>query len=265
MPRRTPALYIGLLCLAAGGTSTARAETLLLPAAADATLYEVAVGDMETANSRGEHLFAGRIATSERRRALLRFDLSAVPAGATITSAQLSLSLTRDPPNGTPITMRLVPVTAAWSEGPTDAGSPGGNGVLASAGDPTWTQRAFPATPWLAPGGDFVDVASASTQVNTVARYQWGPGAGMTAQIQAWLDQPAINRGWLLIADEAAGNTTARRFASRESATPADRPELRIEYTGGVPLPQAPSGIPALSAWAAALLVLVLMLTRRRT
>ncbi len=227
----------------------ADADTLLLDATADTSLYEVPAGDPETANSLGEHLFAGRIASGERRRLLLRFNLGAIPAGATVTSAQLSLSLTRDPPGVLPaVNFSLFPVTADWGEGSSDAGSPGGNGIAATAGDPTWTQRAFPSSAWSTAGGDIAASASAVTSANGLARYQWGSTTAMVSVVQSWVDTPSSNFGWMLIADEAAGNLTARRFASREAADIATRPQLRIEFTpGGVGPPQLASSIPTLS------------------
>lgn len=242
--RLCAALSLLVLC------TTGRADTLAIEPAADAALYEVPSGDPETANSRGEHLFAGRILSGERRRALLRFNLASIPAGSVVNSAQLSMSLTRVPP-GTlpPISMSLFPVTSGWSEGSSDAGSPGGNGVAATTGDPTWSQRAFPATAWGTAGGDFSTPASAVVAVNGLARYQWGSTAGMVSAVQSWVDVPASNRGWILVADETAGNTTARRFASREMVDAAARPQLLIDYTpGGTgPGPQIVSAIPLLS------------------
>ena len=242
-------------------SASAEADVLLLDAAADTSLYEVPVGQPETANSSGEHLFAGRIASGERRPTLFRFNLSAIPAGATITSTQLSLSLTRNPPGVLPpVNFSLFPVTASWGEGSSDAGSPGGNGVAATTGDPTWTQRAFPASAWSTAGGDFSATASAVTAASGLARYQWGSTATMVSVVQSWLDTPSGNFGWVLIADEAAGNLTARRFASREAADITTRPQLRVEFTplGGGPQPAFPASIPSLS-WFGRFTLLVLV------
>jgi hypothetical protein len=239
---------VSLLCsgIAMGA---AQADTLVVEPAADTTIYEVAMGDSETANSRGVHLFAGRIVGGLRRRAMLRFDLSAIPPGSVVNSAQFSLSLTRVPPGTLPaVNFSLQPVTASWGEGSSDAGEPGGNGVLATAGDPTWAQRAFPATPWTLPGGDFFATASAVTSANGLGRYQWGSGTAMVSTVQDWVDSPANNFGWMLIADETAGDQTARRFASREATDANTRPQLSIDYTpGSIGPPAGPTGIPTLS------------------
>jgi hypothetical protein len=47
--------------------------------------------------------------------------------------------------------------------------------------------------------------------------------------VQAWLDTPANNFGWILIGDETT-NGTAKRFNSREHPTPDNRPQLTIAF-----------------------------------
>lgn len=259
----------GLLVLFGLGSMIAsvHADTLVVEPSADTSLYEVAMGDAETANSRGAHLFAGRIIGSLRRRALLRFDLSAIPPGSTVNSAQFSLSLNRVPPGMLPaVNFSLQPMNAPWGEGSSDAGEPGGNGTPATAGDPTWTQRVFPSTPWVVAGGDFSAVASATTSANGVGRYQWGSSAAMVGTVQGWVDSPSSNYGWMLLADETAGDQTARRFASREATDASTRPQLSIDFTpAAVGPPSGPSAIPTLSLLGLAGLALLLFgLARRR-
>jgi hypothetical protein len=54
-------------------------------------------------------------------------------------------------------------------------------------------------------------------------------GPGLVADVQAWLDNPTGNFGWLLKADEAT-LATARRYDSRENSEPTFRPALTVEY-----------------------------------
>jgi hypothetical protein len=50
----------------------------------------------------------------------------------------------------------------------------------------------------------------------------------MTARVQAWVDQPATNFGWLLLGDELT-NRSAKGLYSREA--PANvQPKLTIEF-----------------------------------
>lgn len=51
----------------------------------------------------------------------------------------------------------------------------------------------------------------------------------MIADVQAWLDNPAANFGWLLRGNESAAST-AKRFATREELEPTFRPLLHVEY-----------------------------------
>jgi hypothetical protein len=52
----------------------------------------------------------------------------------------------------------------------------------------------------------------------------------MVADVQAWLDAPSTNFGWIVSGDESASNTS-KRFDSRQNATSANRPSLQITYT----------------------------------
>jgi hypothetical protein len=45
----------------------------------------------------------------------------------------------------------------------------------------------------------------------------------MAADIQAWLDNPSSNFGWVLLGKEGA-EATAKRFDSRENEAPENRP-----------------------------------------
>jgi hypothetical protein len=51
----------------------------------------------------------------------------------------------------------------------------------------------------------------------------------MVADLQAWLDDPAGNFGWLLLGSESGG-ASAKRFDSRETGVPESRPTLVVEF-----------------------------------
>ncbi len=232
------ALFAALALAAAG----ARSETLVLPAIADATLYQPLAGDPETADSQGPHLFVGRIVAGTRRRALLRFDLSALPANALIQSARLELTVSRT--TSGPVDVGLHSVSAAWTEGSSNAGTPGGQGTFPGNDDPTWSLRAFPADPWTAAGGDFAAIASATFTLDGETRYLVPATAQMLADLASWRANPASNHGWLLLSNEAQVPPTAKRLESAESADPATRPLLVIDYA----LPATPVPGPRTSA-----------------
>lgn len=239
---------VALRVFAAGWVALAAplaAQTLLLEPVADATVYEESP---EFANGSGDFLFSGRIVGGPRRRLLLRFDIAgALPPGATVTGATLTLTVDRTISGS--VAMPLHRVLSAWGEGASDAGSPGGQGTAAAAGDATWMWRSFPTQAWTTPGGDFGIVPSAVTTVAGEAAYSWN-GAGMVADLQSWLDAPASNHGWMLLADEDVPGPTAKRFVARDHASASERPLLLVEYAIGTdPQPQpsaAPVTVPGL-------------------
>lgn len=226
-----------LLWAAAGG---AGADTVELVAVADATLIEEPTGAL--ANGRGINFFAGRVganAGQTRRRALLRFDMSAIPAGAVIQSAALTLSLTRSRFAGDlPVTVHRV--SASWNEGPSESAQ--GIGDASVDTDVTWLHRNKPALLWATPGGDHQATASASRIVGaTGGAYVWSSTPQLVADVQQWLDAPASNHGWLLRGFEGSGSS-AKGFAARETATATDRPRLTVQYLP--PMPAADANVP---------------------
>jgi hypothetical protein len=181
------------------------------------------------ANSRGGAIFAGNTNRPEARRALIAFDVaSALPAGATITGASLTLTVGRTRAEETTITLHRI--TAAWEEGATSTFGEGGSGDVAVEGDPTWLLRSFETVRWEQPGGDFDPAPRAAATVGGLGPYTWGSNAELAADVQSWLDDPGANHGWLLMGDETT-RQTAKRFASRESADPAAWPMLTVSFT----------------------------------
>jgi hypothetical protein len=195
--------------------------------AKDTSLFEDSAGTLS--NGQGEYLFAGKTNQPNGkglRRAMLMFDLSQIPAGATITSASLRLNLSKTISGSLPMTLHRI--QSDWGEAGSDASDQEGRGAAASPGDATWVHRQFPSTNWNTPGGDFVAASSGTTNVAGNGPYTWST-AEMVADIQSWLQDPATNFGWLLRGDEST-NGTAKRFDSKESANAANRPALSIEY-----------------------------------
>lgn len=220
-------------------TSSAFAATVVVVATADATLIEEPAGAL--ANGAGTSTFAGRTgnnAGSTLRRTLVKFDLAGkLPPGATIQSVTMQLTLARSRFAGD-LPASLHRVLAPWSEGP--AASTLGIGVPSVAGDVTWIHRTKPGVAWTTPGGDFSASASATTTVGSVlGPYTWPSTPQLVADVAQWLADPATNHGWALLVFEG-GATSAKGFATRESAVAADRPTLTIQYEAPmveVPLP----------------------------
>lgn len=246
MPLKLPragarrAVPLAVFILLALGADVARAVIVTIPAGRDNTLYETSAGNVS--NGAGPSFFAGRTNefSNSIRRGLLWFDVAgAVPSGSTILGAALRLSLSATGGGADPVSLHRA--TASWGEGTSNAGASGGTGAPATAGDATWLHRFFATTSWTSPGGDFVAAPSATILVAAPGDYTWGSNAALVAEVQAWLDVPAGNFGWLVRGDESA-QPTSKRFESRQSPTPALRPLLTIEYTQAVPATPATWG-----------------------
>ncbi len=215
-------------------SSSSAQTTVMLTPSKDNTIYSE---NTSNSNALG-NLYAGRAGTSASggtRRALLRFDLASIPAGATITSASLILTKNRGGAD-TNNPSNLHKLSADWGEGTsfddpgagTGPGVGGGIGAPATTNDATWVHRFFNSSFWMVTGGDFVSTPSASTVVNlTNGQYTWS-GAGLVADVQSWIDNSATNFGWILRGDESI-TSSAARFNSRESST--GKPTLTVQYT----------------------------------
>ena len=111
--RTTPVLILILiLTLISFSVSSARAETLSLLPDADNTLFEDVAGSLS--NGHGDYLFAGVTLMSSKRRGLLHFDLSTLPQNATITSATLTLTMSRGGSSPSPFSLHRA--TTHWGE-----------------------------------------------------------------------------------------------------------------------------------------------------
>jgi FtsP/CotA-like multicopper oxidase with cupredoxin domain len=221
-------LVAGLL-----GPAVAAAVTATIPASKDNTLYESSTGAVS--NGSGENMFTGRTKDGLIRRALVAFDIAAnLPAGSTINSVTLQLNLSRSKFNTSESTT-LHRVLADWGEGSSNSSANPGQGASSTANDATWIHRFYPGTNWTTPGGDFAGTASASAGIAGSGFFTWS-SAAMAADVQAWLDSPASNFGWLIRGNEG-GASTAKRFDTSENAQTTRRPVLTVDYTppGGGP------------------------------
>lgn len=205
------------------------AEMVTLFAVKDNTLYQNATGQLS--NGSGLHFFAGKTTTTvpsdqRIRRGLIAFDVSSIPAGSTITSVTLTLHMSRTISGPQNIQMRRV--LADWGEGSSGAGRGEGGGAPSTTNDATWVHRFFNTANWTTPGGDFSATVSATTSVNQIGNYTWS-GAGLVADVQAWVNGTASNFGWILLGNETP-IATAKRFDSSEHSTIGFRPSLAVEY-----------------------------------
>jgi len=213
-----------------------RADVTNLIAVADTTLQEAFPNNNLGS---GPTILAGGRGQGGSTRGLLRFELSGnLPAGATVNSATLTLTVTATPFGGGNSTFDLHRVLGGWGEG---GGSDRGGGTLAQVGEASWNERLSPDTAWSTPGGDFAAAASATQGVAGDGAYSF-TSAALAADVQSWCNQPASNFGWLLRSEAETTPATIRRFASRTDIS--HPPVLTINYTAPVsPLPPTIFGV----------------------
>jgi glucose/arabinose dehydrogenase len=202
-------------------SSAALGEVIQLQPVKDNTLYE---NVPDNSNGAGKYLFMGQTGEDNGipasfRRALLEFDLSAIPANAVIESVQLAFTINKVPSSGaTPDSATLHRILQDWGEGASNASSPEGQGIAAQPGDATWNDAFFNTDSWAEAGGDFAATASASTPfgASEPETMTFASTPTLVADVQGWVRKPATNFGWILRGDEITLQN-ARRMASREN------------------------------------------------
>jgi spore coat protein A len=128
--------------------------------------------------------------------------------------------------------VNLHRVTSDWGEAASHADGEEGKGIDALVGDATWTYRFWETTLWTNPGGDYNPTVSGTAVVgNQTGFYSWS-SAGMATDVQAWLDTPVTNYGWIVIGiPSGPSEQQAKRFDSRENSNTSRRPVLEITFT----------------------------------
>lgn len=221
-----------VVAVVAGSAAAGGPVTETLEPVADTTLFDSG----ETSNGAGDRLFAGVTGSQggfTKQRSPMRFDLSGIPADATIIGATLTVTLVQaNPVTGGDDPYELRRVLAAWGE----AGAVAVNGLGAPAqpGDATWTFAFFPGEAWATAGGDLAAAPSASRDIGIEANSTWTfSDPLLVADVAAWVAGTQENHGWALMGDESL-IWTARKFGSREAVLPSQRPALTVTWEPGV-------------------------------
>lgn len=153
--------------------------------------------------------------------ALLKWDLSSIPAGSTIQSVSLTLNVS-DP---TRSTYEIYQLKRDWSETTS-----------------TWRQAASGVN-WQTAGAKGT-LDRGSTVLGTVTASSVGPAtiklnsAGL-AVVQSWINNPSSNYGFV-IQDYSA--TDGLSFSSSNHSNPAVRPTLTVSYSSGDTTTPPPTG-----------------------
>lgn len=142
------------------------------------------------------------------QRSLLQFDLAGLAAGATVSSASLSLQATAISGN---FSIHVHQVTGLWEEG-----SFGG-----SAGEASWNRR-IPGIAWTSPGGDFQTTSIATLNSGTTGEHSWD----ITGLVQSWVTGSSVNSGLVLGSPDTGSESVT--YDSREGTI---APALLITYT----------------------------------
>ncbi len=168
---------------------------------------------------------ASQLLFSSKNRALLRFTLPSLPASAYVRSALLQLCVTNSGPANTRTSIYgIANGNFGWLAGT-------GNGRLATAGETTYSHRAYPATNWAgsaglnSPGTDHLAAEAAffSGRLLAPTCYTFD----LTTLTRDWLGGVLPNAGIVIKTDSAADTG----IASVDHPTLTLRPRLRIDYT----------------------------------
>jgi hypothetical protein len=147
--------------------------------------------------------------STDLQRALLQFDLSGIPANATINSATLQMQATQI---GGTLNISVYELLQAWSEGTA-------NGTPDAA---NWNERTT-GTNWTTAGGTFNTTAIANLNTNSTGLHTWD----ITSLVQAWVDGSSVNNGLMVASPDGGGNRTVT-YDSSEGTT---KPILVIDYS----------------------------------
>jgi hypothetical protein len=144
-------------------------------------------------------------------RGLFKFDLSAIPAGATIDSVTVSIYVNFNAFNVAPriSSVTLYPVTANWTE----------MGVTYDT-KPAWNTTSV--TSMTVPTGTGPNQGGYNGYIN-------GSGAGMISLVQGWLDGTTPNYG--LATSDTYTTAGLLRISARETSGTGQDPRLRVTYT----------------------------------
>jgi hypothetical protein len=146
---------------------------------------------------------------------LVKFDLSSIPSGATITSATLKLVKTGGDTGAKNLAAHRL--TKNWVESQTTWN-------IYSTGN-NWTNILNVTSDYAA--------ATATTSVSANATYSWD----VTSDVQNFVDAVHTNYGWLMRypfdsnTDDGVGTAFSFIFGTSENATSGNRPVLTVEYS----------------------------------
>jgi hypothetical protein len=141
--------------------------------------------------------------------ALLGWDVTSVPPGSVVSSAEITLQVTD--PGSRPF--EVYPLLWEWSESQV-----------------TWTEAAI-SVPWQLPGAKGAADRS-PTVIGTIAptvsgSYAVALNSAGVALVQSWVDHPSTNHGFIIA---NATNANGVNWVTRDSSQTSQRPKLTITF-----------------------------------
>src|SRR5690349_22611397 len=171
---------------------------------------------------------------------VMKFDLSSIPTGSTVSSATLNLSLLES--DATSDSTYAVPVHGIIHKNPDISRATG----YTYDGVNPWTPSACCRGGVPLAQGDIGVAVDTRSIDKTLGFKQWD----VTALVRGWLANPATNSGLLLNSDPSKRRDRYRYFRSNEDPVSDNRPYLTVVYTAPAaqPPPDQRSSVLAPSA-----------------
>ncbi len=150
-----------------------------------------------------------------RERSLVAFSLASLPGDARVLLARTHLNVQGSV--GKAILIEAHRVNASWTQG-----------------GASWNQRDG-TNYWNRPGGDYDGAILDSQNVSTAGDYSWN----VTSAVQTWVDNPALNYGFIFATTDSGLNNT-KTIQSSEAAPLSTTPKLEVTYYRGGTLTTQP-------------------------
>lgn len=150
--------------------------------------------------------------SSSQRQAMIRFDVSQIPAGATIRSATVGLRVATSRSNQT---LNLFPMNTAW------------NSTVATWNDPNGSAAGRWASGSTFSAADYNSSTALGSFTPNTTGYRTVSSTNLRNTVQSWVNNPSSNRGIALI---VMGTDTGESQIFDETASINNVPYLDVQY-----------------------------------